>query len=90
MFNRTKRKILMTVVCSLMALLTVTLTTIYLSNRIVMRRENEMMLKSYTERYNPDAPQENVSDDKQGFFDPEVHGDFLHFIRLRFQNREKS
>lgn len=75
MFNRTKRKILLTVVCSLMALLTVTLTTIYLSNRIVLRRENEMMLKSYTERYNPDAPQENMSDDKQGYFDPEGHGD---------------
>ena len=51
MFNKTKRKIVITVVISLLALMTVTLTTIYLSNRIALRKKNEEMLQTYAERY---------------------------------------
>ncbi len=54
MFNKTKRKIVFTVVVSLLALLLVTLATIYVSNRIAMRHENEKMLKAYVEQYSLD------------------------------------
>ena len=54
MFNKTRRKIVFTVVASLLALLLVTLATIYVSNRITMRRENERMLRTYVELYDPD------------------------------------
>lgn len=40
-----------TVVFSLLALMAVTLTTIYVSNRIALRRENEETLRTYVERY---------------------------------------
>ncbi len=55
MFNKTRRKIVFTVIISLLALLLVTLATIYLSNRIAMRHENEEMLRTYVEIYDPDA-----------------------------------
>ncbi|MBQ9544821.1 MAG: HAMP domain-containing histidine kinase [Clostridia bacterium] len=51
MFDKTRRKIVFTVVFSLLALMTVTLATIYVSNIIALRRENEEMLKTYAERY---------------------------------------
>ncbi len=60
MFGRTKRKIVFTVVFSLLALMSVTLVTIYLSNRFALRRENEEVLRMYAERYSltgqPSAP----------------------------------
>lgn len=51
MFNKTKRNIVFAIVFSLLALMIVTLTTIYLSNRVALLRENEEMLKTYVERY---------------------------------------
>ncbi len=51
MFNKTRRKIIFTVVFSLLALMTVTLTTIYVSNRIALDRENREMLRTFAERY---------------------------------------
>ena len=51
MFHRTRRKIVFTVVFSLFALMTVTLTTIYLTNRAVLDRESREMLRTYVERF---------------------------------------
>ncbi len=51
MFNKTKRKIVFTVVFSLLILMTVTLTTIYVSNRIALDRESREMLMMYAERF---------------------------------------
>ena len=51
MFNKTRKKIVFTVVLSLLILMAVTLTTIYLSNRAALQRENREMLKTYVERY---------------------------------------
>ncbi len=51
MFNKTKRRIFFTVVFSLLALMLVTLATIYVSNRIALQRENEEMLRTFAERY---------------------------------------
>ena len=51
MFNKTRRKIVFTVVISLLVLMAVTLSTIYLSNRIAIRRENEEILRAYVDRY---------------------------------------
>ncbi|MBQ6557782.1 MAG: hypothetical protein IJL81_00275, partial [Clostridia bacterium] len=54
MFNKTKRNIVFTVVFSLMALMVVTLGTIYVSNRVSMQHENEEMLGMYVDRYDLD------------------------------------
>ena len=51
MFNKTKRKIVFTVVFSLLALMLVTLITIYVSNRIAIDRESHEMLRTFAERY---------------------------------------
>lgn len=51
MFNKTRRKIVFTVVSSLLILMAVTLATIYLSNRAALQRDNREMLKTYVERY---------------------------------------
>lgn len=51
MFNKTKRKIVFTVVISLLALMIVTLTTIYLSNRIALDRESREMLEIFVDRF---------------------------------------
>ena len=51
MFNKTRRRIVFTVVFSLLALMTVTLATIYISNRIALQNENEEMLKWYVQRF---------------------------------------
>lgn len=56
MFNKTRRKIVFTVVLSLLALMAVTLTTIYVSNRIALERESKEMLKTYVERYTLEEP----------------------------------
>ena len=61
MFRKTRRKIVFAVVFSLLMLMTVTLTTIYLSNRIALDRESAEMLSMYAERYSPEGrpfPQE--------------------------------
>ena len=51
MFNKTRRKIVFTVVFSLLVLMLVTLTTIYVSNRIALDRESREMLSMYAERF---------------------------------------
>ncbi len=51
MFSKTRRSIVLAVVISLLILMTVTLATIYISNRVALRRENEEMLKTYLARY---------------------------------------
>ncbi|MBO4770560.1 MAG: HAMP domain-containing histidine kinase [Clostridia bacterium] len=51
MFNKTRRKIVFTVVFSLLALMLVTLTTIYVTNRIALDRESREMLRTFAERY---------------------------------------
>ena len=70
MFNKTRRKIVFTVVFSLLALMIVTLSTIYFSNRIALQRKNEEMLKMYAERYSleemPFGPDDGMPD---GMFD---------------------
>ena len=53
MFSRSRRKIVFAIVLSLLALMAVTLGTIFLSNRIALWRENEMMLRTYAQRYSP-------------------------------------
>jgi len=55
MFNKTKRKIVFTVVFSLVALMVVTLGTIYVSNRAALQRENEEMLAIYVDGYSLDS-----------------------------------
>ena len=69
MFNKTRRKIVFTVVFSLLALMLVTLTTIYISNRIALDRDSREMLKTFAERYTleeqtPPADGESHPDDK--------------------------
>ena len=54
MFNKTKRKIVFTVVFSLLALIIITMTTIYVSNLIATRDRQEGMLATYVERYSLD------------------------------------
>ena len=68
MFGKTRRSIIITVVLSLLSLLTVTLTTIYLSNRIALRRENEAMLQAYVERYSLEGqPERSDGEDAHDF-----------------------
>lgn len=55
MFDRTKRRIVFAIVLSLLALMAVTLATIFISNIIDMRRQNDEMLKTYVERYDPNG-----------------------------------
>ena len=68
MFRKTRRSIIFTVVFSLLALMTVTLTTIYLSNRIAMRHENEEMLRTYVERYSLDGQATDPDNDERPDF----------------------
>ena len=51
MFNKTRRNIVFTVVFSLLALMVVTLTTIYISNRAALDRDSREMLRTFAERY---------------------------------------
>ena len=51
MFSKTKRRIVFTVVFSLIVLMLVTLATIYVSNHISLDRDNSEMLRMYTERF---------------------------------------
>lgn len=73
MFNKTRRKIVFTVAFSLIALMAVTLTTIYVSNRIALDRDSREMLATFTERYRLDGQtpippdQENRPDDAPDF-----------------------
>ena len=51
MFNKTRRRIVFTVVFSLLMLMLVTLTTIYVSNRIAVEGESREMLRTFAGRY---------------------------------------
>ncbi|MCR4615419.1 MAG: HAMP domain-containing histidine kinase [Clostridiales bacterium] len=67
MFSKTKRKIVFTVVLSLVVLMAVTLSTIYVSNRIALRRESEEMLQTYAEQYGAEGqPGDELSDKLRG------------------------
>ena len=59
MFGKTKVKIVFTVVLSLLALMIVTLSTIYLSSRAAMRNENDEMLMTYIGLYDPENQRED-------------------------------
>ncbi len=66
MFNKTKRKIVFTVVLSLFVLMAITLSTIYVSNRLAIRRENEGLLRIYAEQYgSDDMPAEQEPDKRR-------------------------
>lgn len=58
MFNKTRRKIVFTVVFSLVILLFVTLSTIYISNRIAVERDSMGMLRTYADIYSQGEPPE--------------------------------
>lgn len=66
MFNKTRLNIVFTVVSSLLILMTVTLTTIYISNRIAIQNENEETLRMYVERYSLDAEPETGGERPDG------------------------
>ncbi len=51
MFNKTRRKIVVTVALSLLALMAVTLTVIYFSNRLSLYRESIDMLHTFSDRF---------------------------------------
>ena len=55
MFNKTRRRIVLAIVLSLVALMVVTLATIFISNRLAAERENFEMLRTYVERYSLNA-----------------------------------
>jgi len=57
MFNKTRTKIVFTVAFSLLALMIVTLTTIYVSNRISLERDSREMLKTFAERFSLEEQQ---------------------------------
>ena len=65
MFGKTKRKIVFTVAFSLIALMTVTLATIYISNRIALDRDNREMLKTFAERYTLEEQGERQDGDQR-------------------------
>ena len=69
MFKKTKRRIVFAVVFSLLILMAVTLSTIYLSNRYAIRRENEKMLETYAERYFMQEAQHYGPEGRDGFDD---------------------
>ena len=66
MFSKTRRKIVLAVVCSLLALMAVTLTAIYVLNRAALQRENEKMLEMYAERYSLDGKPFSPGDETDG------------------------
>ena len=67
MFKKTKRKIVFAIVSSLLVLMTVTLSVIFLSNRIALRRENEEMLERYVSQYALDAQPEDAEKAKPSY-----------------------
>ena len=76
MFKKTKRKIVFAIVFSLLILMAVTLSVIYLSNRIALRHENEAMLEMYVERYTLDSdPAEPKPDPGKPSFKPSTKPD---------------
>ena len=66
MFDKTRLNIVFTVVFSLLALMVVTLGTIYISNRIALQNENEEMLKTYAERFTLDGQPDGSGDRPDG------------------------
>ncbi len=79
MFNKTRRKIVFIVVFSLLALMTVTLVTIFITNRIALQNENEEILETYVERFSlddqPGAPGEAPLDIPDGVQQGEQQGE---------------
>jgi len=75
MFNKTRRKIVFTVVFSLLALMLVTLTTIYISNRIALDRDSREMLKTYADTYSLEGQPEPQSDEQRPDDKPDLKPD---------------
>ena len=71
MFDKTRRKIVFTVVFSLLTLMLVTLMTIYVSNRIALNRDSLEMLQTFARRYSL----EEQSDVPDGDFRPDDRPD---------------
>ena len=74
MFNKTRRKIVFAVVFSLLALMLVTLATIYFSNLVSLDRTSREMLRTYAERYSIDPQREEPKPGEAPGFKPEVLG----------------
>lgn len=66
MFNKTRRRIVFTVILSLLSLMVITLVTIYISNRIAIQKENIEILKMYVERYSLEDQPSMQGNDQQG------------------------
>ena len=66
MFNKTRRRIVFAVVFSLLALIIVTMTTVYVSNVIATRKRQEEMLKTYVEQYSLNDEKESGKENKNG------------------------
>ena len=76
MFNKSKRKIVFAITVSLLVLMLVTLTTIYVSNLLTTRRETEEMLKTYVDQYDvnkqPNEPKEGANERPVGPVPPDA------------------
>ena len=71
MFGKTKRKIVFTVVFSLLALIFAIMTTIYLSNLIAAQKRREEMLETFVERYSLNDGESSTGDGRyDGAFPP--------------------
>ena len=57
MFNRSRRKIILSIMISLVLLFCVTLSVIVLANYQEIRKENARMLEQFADQYSPDQPQ---------------------------------
>lgn len=96
MFKKTQRKIVFAIVFSLLILMAVTLSVIYLSNRIALRHENEAMLEMYVERYTLDSdPAEPKPDPGKPSFKPSTKPDEDgqppdHIVTKRPDNNEPA
>lgn len=66
MFNKTRKRIVFTVILSLLSLMVITLVTIYISNRIALQKENIEILKMYVERYSLEDQPSMQGNDQQG------------------------
>ena len=67
MFKKTKRRIVFAIVSSLLVLMTVTLSVIFVSNRIALRRENAEMLERYVSQYTLDEQPADAYPDKPSY-----------------------
>lgn len=62
MFSRSRRKIILSIMISLVLLFSVTLSVIALASYREIRRQNIQMLEQFADQYSPDQPQEWMKD----------------------------